>query len=927
MDSALWERLQEVFFAAADLDPDTRSGFLDKACAGENELRSEVERCLRSLDSGNDLLTDAIHSEAAAALASSGPGPDDRVGPYRLIRQLGRGGMGSVYLAERDDPDFRQRVAIKLIRPDASASPDLLRRFRAERQILGGLDHPNIARLLAGGVTQSGVPYLAMELVEGVPIDEYCRTRSLSLTERIHLFRAVCSAVEYAHQHLVVHRDIKPSNILVTADGTPKLLDFGIAKLLKPSDIAQTIALTGPAERLMTIEYASPEQVRGAPVTTATDVYALGIVLYELLASASPFDVRKLDFLEAQRAICETAPPPPSRIAPNPAQARRLKGDLDSIVLMALRKEPAGRYSSVEQFSEDLRHYLEGFPVLAGKGTKRYRALKFLRRHRLVVGLSAAAAVLIVGFGIGMAVLAAHVTRERDAVRVERARASQISQFLISLFSSSDPFLNQGGQITAKDLLDNGSKRIEADLQAQPKVRADLLETIGDAYKHLGLTAEAESSFREQARAAAQAFGPESLEAARALRHLGDAERERGRMADAEADLRHALTIQQRHLKPDDLEFSHTLNNLALVLQSRGNVAESEPLLRRAVQISRRYPSELPDTLIMEGNLASVLSDRGNYAEAEPMFREVLARRIKMLGPNHPQVALSSMRLAFFLDRKGAWTEAEALDREALRSYRAIYDDSNQQVLMATSNLGLVLQKTGRLAEAAGYLRKSVDTATRAQNPTADVGMWSANLAGLLAEQLEFAEAAQMFQRALDISRTRLGPGSMREARILAQRGTMLAFLGKTAAATADFEQALAIRQARLGADHPDIAASLFDLGRYQEALDLDRRVLPPNHPQVATHQLAVAMQTGSEPLAREALRLRRTALPPNAWQIDDAKVRLAAILGRKGRCDEALPLVAESLVNLRQRPGEMTITYRTAASLADGVERACGIR
>jgi tetratricopeptide (TPR) repeat protein len=306
------------------------------------------------------------------------------------------------------------------------------------------------------------------------------------------------------------------------------------------------------------------------------------------------------------------------------------------------------------------------------------------------------------------------------------------------------------------------------------------------------------------------------------------------------------------------------------------------------------------------------------------MFRDILARRIKMLGPNHPQVALSSMRLAFFLDRKGAWTEAEALDREALRAYRAIYDESNQQVLMATSNLGLVLQKTGRLAEAAGFLRKSVETAERAQNPTPDLGMWSANLAGLLAEQLDFDEAGRLFQRALDICRARLGHGSVREARILAQRGTMLAFEGNAAAAAADFEQAFTIRQARLGTEHPDVAASLFDLGHYQEALDLDRRLLPPNHPQVATHQLAVAMQTGSEPLAREALRLRQAALPPNAWQIDDAKLQLAAILSRKNHCDEAFALVSESIGNLQHRPGEKTMTYRIAVRLVGTVERAC---
>jgi serine/threonine-protein kinase len=926
VDPARWERLQEIFLAAADLDPADRNAFLLEACGGEEELRSDVARCLRSLDSGHDLLSDAIHAEAAVALASAGPAPGDRIGPYRLVRQLGHGGMGSVFLAERDDREFRHEVAIKLIRPEAAASPDLLRRFRAERQILAGLDHPNIARLLGGGISPNGAPYLVMELVEGMPIDEYCRAHGLGLRARIHLFRAVCAAVEYAHRNLVVHRDIKPSNILVTPEGTPKLLDFGIAKLLKPADPELTIAQTGPADRLMTIEYASPEQVRGTPVTTATDVFALGIVLYELLASASPFDIRKLDFLEAQRAICETAPPPPSRIVAAPAQARRLKGDLDSIVMMALRKEPEARYSSVEQFSEDSRRYLEGFPVLAGKGTSRYRALKFLRRHRVAAAVSAASGVLIMGFGIGMAVLAARVTRERDAVRVERTRAAQISQFLTSLFSSSDPFVSQGNPITAKELLDNGSKRILRDLANQPAVRADLLETMADAYKHLGLTADAESAFREQARAAQEAFGPESAPAARALRLLGDAERGRGKAAQAESDLRRALTIQEKILQPWDIEISHTLNNLSLVLQARGDVAAAESLLRRAVEISRRDPAQITETLIMESNLGALLSDRGNYEAAEAMLREVLARRTAVLGPNHPQVALSMQRLAFFLDRKGAWTEAESLTREALRRYRNLYSDSHPQTLTATNNLAMLLQKTGRLAEAEGLFRQAIDTATRAQYGTADTAVWSANLAGLLGEELKFAEATELFQRALDLCRAQLGPGSTREARILEQRGTMLAFLGKTAAATADFNQALAIRRSRLGPEHPDVASSLFDVGQYRDAVDMDRRLLPAGHPQLATHQLALARQTSSEPLAREALRARQANLPPNAWQIDDANLQLAAILSEKNHCDVALPLATSSLASLRRLPGEATVTFRTAAALTAGIEQHCAI-
>jgi serine/threonine-protein kinase len=922
LDPGRWERIQEIFFAASELDPSTRPQYLENACGGEEELRCEVERYLRSLEADDDVLSHVIRSEAAVALDAGWDG--ERIGPYRVLRKLGQGGMGSVYLAERDDQQFQQKVAIKLIRPEAAASPQLLLRFRMERQILADLDHPNIARMLTGGVTANGIPFLVMDYIEGSPIDEYCRVHSLSLRERIELFCAVCDAVQYAHRSLVVHRDIKPSNILVTADGVPKLLDFGIAKLLRHDDRCETAALTLPADRLMTLEYASPEQVRGGTVTTATDVYALGVLLYELLAAVSPFDIPKLDLLEAQRAICETAPAPPSRAAASVPHAGSLKGDLDNIVLMAMRKEPTDRYSSVEQLSEDLKRYLDGFPVAASRGSRRYRAAKFFRRHRLSVSVSAAAAMIVVGFGIGMAVLAARVTRERDAVRVERTRAEQVSQFLTGLFSSSDPFLNQGANVTAKELLDGGSRRILHDLQGQPKARADLLETMARAYQHLGLKAEAETEFREQARAAEQAFGAGSVEASVALRQLADVERQRSKFTEAEADLRRALAIQQKTLHADSPELSHTFNNLGLVLQARGDVAGAEPLFRQAVAISRRYPSEIIQTLVMMSNLGAVLSDRGRYADAEPVLRDVLAERIRVLGANHPQVALSTMRLALLLDRKGSWVESETLLRDALQRYESLYSESHPELLTAAVNLGLLLQKTGRFAEAEALYRKAVDVGARASGETTEVANASASLASLLAETLRFAEADRLFERAIDIYRAKADAGSTREARTLEQRGITLQFRGRREAAAADFQAALAIRQRRLGADHPDVAASLFDLGMYQQAVDIDRRVLPPGHLQLTTHQLAYAEQTGSYSLAREALQARQAALPAGAWQIDDAKVRLAVIAGRLGNCSEAVPMGTESYTALQRTLGADTMTAHTTAAQLAEVRRRC---
>lgn len=432
MEPQRWERIQDIFCAALEMDPAARSHFLDGACGEDSNLRIEVEKFLRSLDTEDDVLAEAIGAEAARVFVpKTAFEPGRAIGPYQLIRRIGQGGMGSVYLAARADRQYEQQVAIKLLRSETRANPELIRRFRTERQILAALDHPNIAHLLDGGITEDGTPYLVMQYVDGVGIDEYCRRHAPSLPERVRLFQMVCAAVQYAHRSLVVHRDIKPSNILVGADGVPKLLDFGIAKLLRPDTPSQTLALTRPAERLMTVEYASPEQIRGETITTATDVYALGIVLFELLTGCHPFDAQRSDSIALARAVCEAEPRRPSAVASTAglAFAREVRGDLDDIVLRAIRKEPEARYSSVDQLAEDLGRYVGGFPVAASRGTRRYRVSKFVRRHRFGVAASAAFVLLLAAGGISMGVLAARVTRERDAARLARALRSRVRIF------------------------------------------------------------------------------------------------------------------------------------------------------------------------------------------------------------------------------------------------------------------------------------------------------------------------------------------------------------------------------------------------------------------------------------------------------------------------------------------------------------------
>jgi len=442
-----WARVREIFDGALERPAQDRAAYLRVLCAGDDEIRLDVEGLLASHNSSMDFLeTPAVN--LSQALASTGANGEDseypagyRLGPYQFERRIGRGGMGSVWLATRFDPEFNRKVAIKMVKRGMD-SQEILRRFRMERQLLANLDHPNIALLIDGGSTPEGLPYLVMEYVEGTPVDRYCEDRKLSITDRLKLFRAVCSAVQYAHQNLVVHRDIKGGNILVTSEGVPKLLDFGIAKLLPSDSSTLDLAQTRPEMRPMTLDYASPEQVRGDAITTATDIYSLGVLLYRMLTGKMPYGPEARSQAALQHAIRDKDPLPPSAVVladdkiaiPEATQKmdvavetrdkarrrlrRKLQGDLDMIVLKALRKEPHERYVSAEQFSEDIRRYLEGRPVIARMDTPGYRWGKFLRRNVA----SVVAAVAIAAALIGIAGVSRYQAQRANAARIETER-------------------------------------------------------------------------------------------------------------------------------------------------------------------------------------------------------------------------------------------------------------------------------------------------------------------------------------------------------------------------------------------------------------------------------------------------------------------------------------------------------------------------
>jgi serine/threonine protein kinase/tetratricopeptide (TPR) repeat protein len=717
-----------------------------------------------------------------------------RIGPYKVLRTLGHGGMGTVYLAARADDQYQKRVAIKVIRGGA-LSEDTVRHFRRERQILASLDHPNVGKLLDGGTTDEGLPYIVMDYIEGQPIDRYCDGNRVATAERLTLFRSVCAAVQYAHRNLVVHRDIKPSNVLVTMEGVPKLLDFGVAKLLNPEISGEALTATGLA---MTPEYASPEQARGEPITTASDVYSLGVLLYELLTGRRPYRLKSRQAVDVLRAVCEeeperpstavgrterlpdTAAPPSTSVTPEAvSQARsatpeklqrRLRGDLDNIVMMALRKEPQRRYPSVEALSEDIRRHLEGLPVTARTSTFAYRTAKFTRRNAGPVAAIAAIVILILSFGTTTILQSKRVVLERDQAAKERDKAQKIADFMVDLFRVSEPNRAKGATVTAREILDRGAAKIATGLKDQPETRASLLHTIGSVYTALGMYDEARSAVEEALQSRRRMFNGDNGDVARSLSLLATVRRRQGDIEGAETLDREALAIRRRLFGEDHPDVADSLNDLALILSEKGEVQEAEQLNRQALAIRRRsFGSDHPRVLDSLNNLAIDLARKGNSAEAEGMFREVLEARRRRSGNETTGVAYALENLAHALSMQGKYTAAEPLYREALGLKRRLLGDRNDEVAEALSGLAALLLATHRPEEAERLLREALDI-QRSLPPThPDTAVAQSLLGASLSDQHRCAEADPLLRGGYAVLRAKLGDRS-EEAREAGQR-------------------------------------------------------------------------------------------------------------------------------------------------------------
>ena len=857
MDEERWERLQRLFHDALSRAPHERERFL-KEQEPDALMREEVHALLEA--DADEVTLEPVPREALARimddsglLARTMEGR--RVGPYTIIRHIGQGGMGAVYLAKREDVDLH--VALKLVR-GALGAPDMIQRFLFERRVLARLENPAIARLLDAGVADDDTPYFAMEYVDGAPITESCDAADLGIESRLRLFRDVCDAVAYAHRNLIVHRDIKPSNVMVTAAGAVKLLDFGIAKLLGDDDAT----LTRTGSRVMSPAYAAPEQLSGAPVTTSTDVYSLGVLLYELLTGERPGEpardgdqaaTRPAEMLPERRAVT-TRPSAALARAGDAAGARRLAGDLDAICLRAMEPEPERRYRSAQQLCDDVGRYLRGLPVEARLPTFGYRAGKFLRRHALT---AAATLVLLLSLGGGLGAAmwqgqrAERSAGEADAARQEMEvaldRSRTVTRFLIEMFEAADPREARGEQITALQLLDRGVERID-ELQEDPPLQAELLETIasvniqlgryadaeslmrravtirrteppgnpyvsalnvwGISLSHLGLPDSAAAAWQEAIDTGEPVLGAEHTNIIAARANLAVAYNRLGRTTEAQQLLRGIIATEERILDPDHPDRTYALNSLGLQLTNSGGFAEAEALLRESLRIRQAVDgADSPVTALAMDNLAGSLRDAGRYADAEPLFREAMEVRRSTLGTEHRLFGESLYAYGLMLALRGRGDDllrSDSMLNAALGIYRTTLGVDHPGTAYVLHALGVLEERRDDLRAAEARYREALEIrrGTTRDNPA--VAVFSLSSLARVLRRAGSGEAPAVAREAVDLAQDQLPDGHPKWAEADAELGLTLAAAGDSSAAS-HFTRGVATIESLYGSGHPRV--------------------------------------------------------------------------------------------------------------------------
>ncbi|MDZ7657902.1 serine/threonine-protein kinase [Fodinibius sp.] len=837
MNQQEWQKIDAIIDTALELEGDKRTAFIDEQCKGDEELKTQVTELLESIensDTENFLEGSAPYPKHLAAdLAKTEDKPQESsligatIDSYRILELVGHGGMASVFLAERADEVYKGKVALKLMRQGMD-TPSNKARFKRERNILANLEHPNIARLLDGGVTDKGLPYLVMEYVDGTPLYTYCDEHNLTIEQRLDLFKSICQAVQYAHKNAVIHRDLKPANILVKEDGTVKVLDFGIAKLLEPEDPDETLFQTRTGARMLTLGYAAPEQINNDPITTSTDIYSLGVVLYELLAAASPFNMEGKNLSEIESLIRTKTPEKPSskygelsqlkqdkaasqRVANPDKISRKLKGDLDAIVMKTLRKNPDARYSSVDQLLQDLDRLNNNLPLIARKDTIRYKISKFLKRHKTGISAAAGFILLLAGFA-GFHTW--QITEERNRAQEEAQKARTTLDYLIGVFQHANPNRPGNQDITAQQILEQGTEYIQTKVKDQPDIKAPLTQSIGMIYLHLGEYDKAETLLREALTLNKKFASKESRQWAASLNSWGEYNMEIGKYDTAKKYFKKSAAVYNSLGNKN--KYASIIGELGWIDYRNGDYERADSLLRKALEINRTvHGSESRQAGTDLQYLGWIKNAQGQYDKADSLFREALSIRKSALGENHRLVAQTLQSLGRTLYNKNDYAKAEEIERQALDLQQRIYDQDHPDIATSLRILGLINMR-----------------------------------------QEEFPKAKTYFEDALDMRLNFLGEHHPDVLKTQNDLGSIHFFEGNYMKAADLFKQVVASNKEVRGPDHPEVATSLNNLAMslrkadrkdeaieyYKEALEIGRKNYSEEHPKLIQFQRNTAI-------------------------------------------------------------------------------------
>jgi serine/threonine-protein kinase len=815
MDPARWERVQSLFHRVVELSPAERAAYLRSACADDPALASEVEGLLVEDARASGVLDGGVARAARDVLGTAGlPGLPEALGPYRIVRLLGEGGMGVVYLAER--ADLGNRVAIKVLR-DAWLSPARRERFAAEQRTLAQLDHPSIARLYDADSLPDGTPWFVMEYVEGIPLTDYCRVHETSLEGRLELFRSVCEAVQHAHGHAVIHRDLKPSNILVRGDGTVKLLDFGIAKHVE--DLDGTVDQTRTVLRLMTPAYAAPEQVRGQRVGVHSDVYSLGVILYELLTGRPPHDLSRLTPAEALSAVVEREPARPSAAAAEPGghapRARRggraSWSDLDVLCLTAMHKEPRRRYPTVEALARDVSRYLAGEPLLARPDDLAYRLRKLVRRNRKAV--LAAAAMVVIVFTL-VTFYTVRLTRARDEALAEAARTERIQRFMTRLFEGGESEAAPAEDLRVLTLVERGVQEARS-LDAEPVVQAELYGTLGRIYRSLGELDRADELLRSALDRGTTLLGAEHPDTAESRIDLGLLRSDQAEYEEAERLCRDGLATLERSLPDDHPTVANALASLGHVLVERGSYEDAQRTLEAAVKIQEREGPDTPELAASLFELANAHFYAGHLDEAQALSERVLGMSRRIYGEGHPSAAEDLINLGAIAHERGDYVGAESKYREALAITRAWYGEDHTKTASNMIMLARALLFQDRFDEAQQTLEGAIAIQERVFGPNHPRVASAMNEIGSIALQRDdYDKAETVFRRITEIYRKAYPEGHYLIGIALSNLASVYMARKQYALAEPLFREAIGIYLEKLSPENLNVGIARIKLGR-----------------------------------------------------------------------------------------------------------------